>query len=300
MTPDLQPVLPCEVYNLDAAELAALATDEVAIEVGGRRLWVGRTEVSQAAWSEVMGENPSNSHYGCGSDHPIERVNWFDAMRYANRLSQRMGLQPAYRLREHPNRFRGWTRKPDADGYVRTRGGRVVVYEGQWRLRPDSDGYRLPLVEEWTWAVMGDHVLTTAELCVYGNVLDEAAARVPNVLAEAAARVRRVVGEATGGLRPEGTGVVVQGPSGTFESLHFACDDGYPRLAPVGSFLSPSGLVYDGVGNAQEWVVLGVGANGGVATVGGSYLDGYSADVTTPSTWVSHGGLRLVRSRTGD
>lgn len=250
MTPDLPPPW-CEVYTLDAAELAALATGEVAIEVGGRKLWVGRTEVTQAAWSEVMGENPSNTHYGCGPDLPVERVTWPDAMRYANRLSRRMGLRPAYRVQMHRKR---------------------------WKLNLEADGFRLPTVEEWTWAVLGDHVLTEDELCVYGNVSDKSAAR----------------------ARPEIAGVVVQGPSGTFEKLYAACDDGYPRLAPVGTFLSPSGLVYDGVGNAEEWVVLAYSEAGGLAVMGSSYGGSSLAAVTKPSEWVHLAGLRLVRSRIGD
>ena len=142
----------------------------------------------------------------------------------------------------------------------------------------EADGFRLPTVEEWVAAVMGEHVINEDELCAFGNVSDRSAAR----------------------TRPELAGVVVQVPSGTFEKLFTTCDDGYPRLAPVGTFLSPSGLVYDGIGNVEEWVVLGYGKAGGVAVMGGSYATSTLTDIVQPHIGLTFGGIRLVRRRVGD
>lgn len=251
MTPDFPPPRePCAVYELSAAELDAVSNEEVAVEVGGRKIWVARTEVTQAAWSEIMNRNPETTFDGCGPDLPIASVSWFDAMRYANRLSHRQGLRPAYRLNERRRR---------------------------WQLDPRADGYRLPTVEEWTQAVMGGHSLSEADLCISGNILDETAAR----------------------TRLEIAGTLVRGRSGEYELLYATCDDGYAQLAPVGAFISPSGLVYDGIGNVEEWVELNDGS-GAVATMGGSYsMTGELDTILKPSKMsptMVVGGLRLVRN----
>ena len=57
--------------------------------------WIGKTEVTQAQWTAVMGENPSNNK-GC-NDCPVERVSWEDAKKFVERLNaQNDGFE--YRL----------------------------------------------------------------------------------------------------------------------------------------------------------------------------------------------------------
>ena len=56
---------------------------------------IGKTEVTQGQWKAVMGSNPS-SFSQCGDDCPVERVSWYDAQEFAQRLSQKTGKQ--YRL----------------------------------------------------------------------------------------------------------------------------------------------------------------------------------------------------------
>jgi hypothetical protein len=56
---------------------------------------IAETEVTQAQWRAVMGNNPS--HYSsCGDDCPVERVSWDDVQGYLSKLNQLSGKQ--YRL----------------------------------------------------------------------------------------------------------------------------------------------------------------------------------------------------------
>ncbi len=61
------------------------------------RLWVARTEVTQAQWQAVTQGLPSWFH-GC-PECPVEQISIYDAMSYANRLSAREGLTPCYTMR---------------------------------------------------------------------------------------------------------------------------------------------------------------------------------------------------------
>ncbi len=55
------------------------------------------TDVTQREWQSLMGNNPSYFK-SCGSNCPVERVSWWDAVAYANALSKKEGLQQCYAL----------------------------------------------------------------------------------------------------------------------------------------------------------------------------------------------------------
>jgi sulfatase modifying factor 1 len=86
--------------------------------------WMAATEVTRAQWRALMGSAPGQ---GAG-DAPVVGVSWCDTLRYANALSKREGLDPAYRLK-------------GACGH----GGTV-----SWDRA--ADGYRLPTEAEWEMA----------------------------------------------------------------------------------------------------------------------------------------------------
>lgn len=64
------------------------------------------TEVTQRQWRAVMGNNPSKSapcrafdaESLVGDDRPVSCVSWWDAVAFANKVSTRARLTPAYRV----------------------------------------------------------------------------------------------------------------------------------------------------------------------------------------------------------
>lgn len=58
-----------------------------------RDFWISETEVTQAQWRAVMGNNPA---YYRGDERPVERVSWNDAVAFCEKLSSRTGQR--YRL----------------------------------------------------------------------------------------------------------------------------------------------------------------------------------------------------------
>ncbi|HCH61780.1 MAG TPA: hypothetical protein DFR83_03170, partial [Deltaproteobacteria bacterium] len=66
-------------------------------EVSVGRIHAMSVEVSQELWLAVTGENPA-THADCGCSCPVETVTWFDAVAFANQLSDAQGLAQAYEI----------------------------------------------------------------------------------------------------------------------------------------------------------------------------------------------------------
>ena len=72
------------------AKAAAEAILSGMVQIPGKDYKMGKTEVTQAQWEAVMGENPSRFK---GSDNPVEQVSWDDCQQFLSVLNSIPAVQ---------------------------------------------------------------------------------------------------------------------------------------------------------------------------------------------------------------
>jgi formylglycine-generating enzyme required for sulfatase activity len=109
---------------------------------------IGRYEVTQEQYKTIMETNPSYFTDPAEGEsqkrRPVERVSWYDALVFCNRLSMATGLTPAYRINGSTN-LNSWGEVPTS--------ARHENYE-TWNaveIVSGSTGYRLPTEAQWEY-----------------------------------------------------------------------------------------------------------------------------------------------------
>ena len=114
------------------------------------KFYMGIYEVTQDLYESAMGKNPSRFK---GDRNPVEKVSWYDAIRFCNKLSELEGLEPAYTITYKPD-------PADMGGNITFKNLNMVLYGERYEIdeviwNQEADGYRLPTVKEWIIAAKG-------------------------------------------------------------------------------------------------------------------------------------------------
>jgi formylglycine-generating enzyme len=195
--------------------------DAISHQVTVSAFQIGKYEVTYGLWLQVYQYATANGYSfdhagaGKGTNHPVQGINWYDAVKWCNARSQMEGFTPCYYT--------------DPGQTLIYKSGRVDVVNAN--VNWSAGGYRLPTEAEWEKAARGGasgHRFPWTST----DTISESRA---NYLGDNAA------------IRPK----YDQGPPG-YNSTYFIAPA--PYTDPQGGKFAPNDYgLYDMAGNVAEW-----------------------------------------------
>lgn len=125
--------------SLAVAKYRILVEKDMMRDIG--EYFMSKTEVTQKLYQWLMETNPSKFK---DENNPVEKVSWYDAIYFCNKLSEKLGYMPVYAV-DGKTDISLWKYKPHK--------GKAI--SGNITQNTKANGFRLPTMSEWQYAARG-------------------------------------------------------------------------------------------------------------------------------------------------